>query len=264
MLDKQKAIEKFREYLISHGYTCEDKELLLENYVAKTDVDDEERTVTAIISTDAIDRDREVILPKGVNLDEYEKNKIVLWSHQYDELPIAKALWVKKGRKGITAKIKFATTAKAEEIYQLFKGKFLKAFSIGFMVNNSHPPTPAEIKKTPEWAEVHRIIDDSELLEFSSVNVGSNRGALAIAVKSLNLSEITQKELGIEDEETDEDTSSNNAEVEVNVKEEKKETVIVIPHRVLKPHRKVRPTRIVIDPKTVNSQVINMLRGRIY
>ena len=235
-------------------------EMIKKQFLAKAEVDDDERTVTALISTDTVDRDREVLLPKGADTEKYEKNPVVQWAHDYFDPPIGKALWIKKGRKGITAKIKFAVTEKAEEIYQLFKAGFMKAFSVGFLVNESHEPTPDEIKKRPEWAEARRIIDKWELLEFSAVPVPANPDALAVAVKSkeVNLSDDMKKELGIEDE----DTSTNNAEVEIEVKEEK--PLIIVPHRVLTHHRPVRKHRVVINPKEVSQQAMGMLRGKMY
>lgn len=182
-----------------------EKKLVRKTYVAKAEVDDDERTVTAVISTSAVDREKEVLLPKGADFEQYEKNPVVLWAHDYREPPIGRALWIKNTRKNITAKVKFAETEKADEVYQLFRGKFLNAFSVGFLPaeDGSHPPTPDEVKKNPDWAEARRIYDKWELLEFSAVPVPANPEALATAVKSkeLAISKETQDELGIEDEE---------------------------------------------------------------
>ncbi len=179
----------------------EDKQLR-KQYIAKTEVDTDERTVTAVINTDVVDREKEVLLPNGANLEQYLKNPVVLWAHQYSATPIARTLWMKKGRKHITAKAQFAETPLAEEVYQLFKGGFLSAFSVGFLPaeNGSHPPTPEEVKKHPGWAEAKRIYDDWELLEFSVVPVPANPDALATAVKSkdISLSKELQEQLGVE------------------------------------------------------------------
>jgi len=180
--------------------------MLRKTYIAKAEVDDDERTVTAVISTSAVDREHEVLLPKGADYEQYQKNPVVLWAHDYREPPIGKALWIKSGRKNISAKVRFADTDKAEEIYQLFKGHFLNAFSVGFLPaeDGSHPPTPDEVKKNPEWAEAKRIYDKWELLEFSAVPVPANPEALATAVKSkdISISQELQDELGIEEEVT--------------------------------------------------------------
>lgn len=178
--------------------------IVRKTYIAKTEVDDDERTVTAVISTSAVDREKEVLLPKGADYEQYLKNPVVLWAHDYRGMPIARALWIKSGRKNITAKAQFAKTEMADEIYELFKGGYLNAFSVGFLPaeDGSHPPTPDEVKKNPEWAEAKRIYDKWELLEFSAVPVPANPEALATAVKSkdISISKELQGELGIEDD----------------------------------------------------------------
>ena len=166
-----------------------------------SEIDGEERTVTAVISSDAIDRDSEVILPKGVDFEKFEKNAVVLWSHNSSMPPIGKALWIKRQGKKIIARVQFATSDLAEEVWQLFKGGFLKAFSIGFMpTETGRAPTPAEIKKRPELAEARRIFPAVELLEFSAVAVPANPEALATAVKSGQFSQIA-KDFDLEVEE---------------------------------------------------------------
>ena len=147
-------------------------------------VDDNERTVTAVISTGTVDRDREVVVAKGGDFTNYLKNPVVLFAHDYRELPIAKALWLTQKGSKITAKAQFADTVMAEDVYQLYKGGFLKAFSIGFIPNKRHQPSPKEIEKRPELANVWSVIDEWELLEFSAVPVPANPEALMQAVKT--------------------------------------------------------------------------------
>ena len=164
------------------------------------EVNDDERTVIAVISTGVVDRDSEVLSPKGVKLDNFVKNPVVPWSHDAGSPPIGKALWIKKGTKRIMAKVKFAMTDRAEEVWQLFRGKFLNAFSVGFMPLKGHRPTPDEIKANPILADARFIFDEWELLEFSPVTVPANPEALATAVKTkaLSISEDLQKELHLD------------------------------------------------------------------
>ena len=170
---------------------------IFKQFTSEVKVDDAERTVTAVISTGAIDRDKEVLLPKGLDTENYMKNPVVMWAHDYSDMPIGKARYIDKKRKEIVAQVEFADSEKANEVYELFKGGFLKAFSVGFIIKKSHAPTPDEIKKTPEWAVVYRVIDEWELLEFSAVPVPANPEALATAVKSatLELSDETKTDL---------------------------------------------------------------------
>jgi len=178
-----------------------DEKKVLKQFAAKTETDTDERTVTAIISTIGVDRENEVLLPKGMDYAAYMKNPVVLWAHDYHSEPIARTLWMKKGRKEIKAKIKFAETEQAEQVYQLFKGGFMNAFSVGFIPIETHEPTETEIKDKPEWGDVRKIYDKWELLEFSPVPVPANPEALAVAVKAkeLNLSDELIEQLDIDD-----------------------------------------------------------------
>jgi len=159
--------------------------LTKKQFVAKaTDTNDQERTLTAVISTSAIDRDGEVLNPKGVVLKAYMKNPVVLWAHDYYDTPIGKALWIKKNADEIRAKIQFANTEKAKEVYDLYKGGYLKAFSVGFTVLDGHTPTDEEIKERRDLANAQRIFSKWELLEFSAVPVPANPEALVQALKT--------------------------------------------------------------------------------
>jgi len=151
------------------------------------EINEEERSVVAIISTDAIDRDSEVLVPKGMDADNFRKNPVVPWSHRSDMPPVGKALWVKRGVKRITAKVKFATTERAEEVWQLFKGGFLNAFSVGFKPKEGRRPTPEDIKSNPNLADARFLFTKWELLEFSPVTVPANAEALAQAIKSKSI-----------------------------------------------------------------------------
>ncbi len=237
-------------------------------FIATKESTDDDNTAIAAISTDGIDRDKEVLLPKGVDFDNYNKNPVVLWAHDYSSTPVGKAQWIKQGRKYIKAKWEWADTDKAKEIKQLWDGGFLNAVSVGFIASKGHEPTPDEIKKNPAWAEVRWVVDEWELLEFSIVPVPANPEALA-GIKALDISEATQKELGIEEKTTvfeeKETEETNNENTEIEVKEKK--SVIVTAQRILVPHRPVKRRRVImrtINPKEISSVAVRMLKGRIY
>lgn len=178
-------------------------EMLKKQFIAKIETNSDERTVTAIISTSAVDRDKEVVVARGIDFEQYLKNPVVLWAHNSWDTPIGKAMWLKRTGKKIIAKIKFADTDKAEEVYQLYKGGFLSAFSIGFIPTKRKQPEPDDIKKNPDWADARMIIEKSELLEFSAVPVPANPEALVTAVKNkdISISDDTIDELDLEIEE---------------------------------------------------------------
>ncbi len=229
-------------------------------------IDEEERSITAVISTSAVDRDREVLVPKGIQTERFEENPVVLWAHDSGSPPIGKALWVKvKGQK-ILAKVQFATTEFAEEIWQLFKGGFLKAFSVGFIPHEGHSPTPKEIVKNPEWAEARFVIDKWELLEFSPVPIPSNPQALAQAIKSksITLSDSTKDlfsaSLQDDDFEKHIDCTIKGTEDEIN--EELDIEVKAIPEIRVTPDVEVKA--VPVDVEVIASETIKKLKGVMY
>ena len=151
-------------------------------------IDRDERTAIFSINSDHVDRDREVVLPGGAKLTAYRKNPVVLYGHNYDSLPIGKSLWVKKtkeeGRDILTAKVKFASTQFANEVFELVADGFLSTASIGFIPDDfrGRAATDDELKKYPDWANAERVYDKWDMLEWSVVPVPSNPHALARAV----------------------------------------------------------------------------------
>jgi HK97 family phage prohead protease len=146
-------------------------------------IDEKENTLTAYISTDVVDRMKEILDPTGIDVSNYRKNPVVLWAHNYDQPPIGKALWIKRDGNGILSKVKFASTEFAQEIFQLYKDGFLKAFSVGFI------PTESEWQKYDNDIDKNdpkkprRIFKKWELLEYSAVPVPANPEALALAIQ---------------------------------------------------------------------------------
>lgn len=137
-------------------------------------IDEKEFTMTATISSNAKDRQGEVLEPKGVDLKNYLKNPVVLWAHDYSLPPIGKALWVRRDGDTVVSKVQFAKTPFAQEIFQLFKEGFLKAFSVGFMPKEW---TDGDGQKTP-----YRTYSKWEMLEYSAVPVPANPEAIALAM----------------------------------------------------------------------------------
>lgn len=134
--------------------------------------------IEAVVADESIDRDGEQLLMKGLDVSSYKKNPVVQWAHDYSRPPIGKAEQITKKADGsLVAKVKFAITESnfAKEVYALYKGGFLNAFSIGFL---------------PKEAEGN-VYTKSEMLEFSAVPVPANANAL-----------VTAKAKGIASEET--------------------------------------------------------------
>lgn len=162
-------------------------------------VSEGERAVVARVSTNTVDRVREVVLPKGGDFKNYRKNPVVLFGHN-SELPIGKADWIRANNDEVIAKTLFAETDFAVDIFKLFQSKVLNAFSIGFMPTDGGPPEEKEILDNPSWAKARWVIRKWELFEYSAVSVPANPEALAMAVsKGLDITAETMDRLGVAD-----------------------------------------------------------------
>jgi len=141
------------------------------------DVDRKEKSLVVTISTRARDRLGDILDPEGVQVENYRKNPVVLWAHDYRRPPIAKSLWVKVDREKIVAKAKFASTALSEEVFSLYADGYLNAWSVGFI-----PENYTTLKGEDGRFEGYRIAR-WELLEYSAVPIPTNPAALTNAIE---------------------------------------------------------------------------------
>lgn len=135
--------------------------------------DENEKSVVTYITTNSKDRDGDIMEPDGAVLDHYLKHPVVLWAHDYKQLPIGKAVWLKRHNNGIVSKTMYANHAKAQEVYQYRKDGFPLAESVGFV--------PLE-EGNAKSKGCRRHIKKWLMLEYSDVPVPSNQDALAIAI----------------------------------------------------------------------------------
>jgi len=155
---------------------------------------DEERTVVSVISCKSEDSDNDVIIPQGLDIKRFMGNPVVLFAHDYSSPPIGKIVALNVTEDEIQAKIQFATTDRAEEVWQLVKGSFLNANSIGFIIKEAFMAGTEEFKsylranKIKVKDTVRRIITKFELLENSIVPVPANPDALVMAVSNKSIS----------------------------------------------------------------------------
>lgn len=175
------------------------------DFTGELKADHDESVFQATITTETVDRDGDVVLAKGLDFEAFLKNPVVLLGHPFAiesafDLPVGKANWIKaKGRK-VIAEVTPAPTEMGKEIFELIKGGFLNAVSIGFDPIDDGPPTEKELRARPEWAGARRIFRKAELVEFSIVNVPANPDALISAIRkgNLSMSAETLKHFGVE------------------------------------------------------------------
>ena len=187
-------------------------------------IEDGERAAIRYINTADVDRDNEIVLPSGGQVNDFKKSPTVLYAHDYHGLPIGKDIWIKLVQgKGWLAKTVYAKHQLANDVYNLVKEKFLNTSSIGFIPLESIKPEDKDWDSVGEsikseyninekvFNKAKRIYTKWLLLEHSDVPVASNISALNIAVgKGLKIeSKELIDDLNIEITDEEEDKSVN-------------------------------------------------------
>jgi len=146
-------------------------------------INEAERTLDAVASTSALDRDNDIILPSAFaeTLEAFKANPVILATHQHrlstgSSPVIGSAIpeSIRIGDKEVIFTMRFAETALGDEYWQLYKDNHMRAFSIGFI------PLEWTDEKDEHLGYV-RTYTKIELLEISAVPVPSNRQALVRA-----------------------------------------------------------------------------------
>lgn len=149
------------------------KTKLFQNFTAVTKAaEDKPRTLVVKITSPTPDRSKDVVVPDGMMADNYMKNPVVQFAHDYYGLPIAKCIGLKVVDTGILAEVEFPQEGvydKADLVYWMYQNNYLSAWSIGFQ--------PHEYEENEAGGYLFK---KWELMEFSSVPVPDNPEALTI------------------------------------------------------------------------------------
>jgi HK97 family phage prohead protease len=132
--------------------------------------DDDNFIIRGIFSTGDEDRQGEVIDQNGWNLEEYKKNPVVLFAHDHYQPAIGKMVELEIDSEGnLSGAIQFAAKEYdfAMTIYKLYKGEFMRGFSVGFINEGSRDNGGVT------------VLIKNTLFEVSAVNVPANAMALA-------------------------------------------------------------------------------------
>ena len=146
-------------------------------------------------TTSAIDRDGEIVEPTGLtNLQDYLKNNpVILYAHDWQGLPIGKAVAGAILENRIELTIEFAKTDIGKEVKYLYDNGFLNAFSVGFKI------LADGYKQEARDGRMIGVISKWELYEVSAVPIPANqfaliqRGAEADGVSLKSINAIIQK-----------------------------------------------------------------------
>lgn len=131
------------------------------------------RVYTFRASSNAVDRQNEIVDQAGWDLESYRANPVVLDSHKYDSIEdiIGRCLRVEVVDNALECDVIFADSEKGELAQELVNTGFLRTVSVGFKSLQRRPGT------SPGQPLTHTR---AELLEISLVSVPANRDAVRL------------------------------------------------------------------------------------
>lgn len=149
-----------------------------------------ERSDVSWISTQDPDRDKEVVIARGMNDGQYKLNPIVTLQHCYHQPPVGRSLWRKATKDGdlVGVKAKTIYPAKpadwpdpdwpADGAFSLVSTGLLNGKSIGFLPLKMHVPDDKERDKNG-WSasQVNLVFDQWLLLEYACVYLPCQQNA---------------------------------------------------------------------------------------
>ena len=156
-------------------------------------VDMNKRTLSMTGSDETTDRDGDIVMVNGWQLENFVKNPVFLWSHQYGgegSVPLARAIKVIKRRTParLDFTMQFPTEGInpfADMILSLYNEKIINASSVGFMPLEWEPVDGGEGggNSPSMYYYQGRRFTKQELLELSGCAVPCNPMALQNAIK---------------------------------------------------------------------------------
>lgn len=163
-----------------------------------------ETKFTATITTAAIDRDSDVVMPSGMNSKEYEANPVLLYAH--DPLkPIGRMIRMRRQDSAIDAD--FALVPRPDghtgewlpdTVGSLMRFGALKGVSIGYMPIDGGMRRATKADTDKYGVGCKQVYSKWKLLEISVVSIPSNQEALISAVSKGIVTAAGLKALGCE------------------------------------------------------------------
>lgn len=141
-------------------------ELLHRHVAHRAEPGTEDRTMRFVASTTDVDR-HDTIIAQDWKLENFNRNPVFLWQHESRRPPVGRVDKWESGEQQSMATVQFASTPFADEVYQLYKGGFLNAVSVGFMAGDY------------KFIGDTIVMTGNELYELSAVTLPGNANAIA-------------------------------------------------------------------------------------
>ena len=130
------------------------------------------------MATRSKDRHGDILEPSGADASAFLKNPVVLWAHQYDQLPIGRVARVFADQIALAAEIVFDSRPFAQEVLRLYREGFLSGWSVGFL------PKQWQVIEDAGGKFDGYHITEWELIELSAVPIPANPEALTRELQS--------------------------------------------------------------------------------
>lgn len=134
-----------------------------------------------VISTPSVDRDRDRVIPSGAQIDNYMRNPVVQYGHNYSEpwATIGRTTSLQVSPEGITAEFELRPAANESDpqniVRLLWEGGWIRTASVGFIPSSARPNAEGGLDFN-EW----------QLLEWSLVPIPANQDAMRLAMKAMD------------------------------------------------------------------------------
>jgi hypothetical protein len=180
-----------------------DKEVYVQDFTGEIKgVNLEKRTLSIVGTDETRDRDGDIIRVNGWILENYLKNPVFLWAHNYSSVPLGatSSLIRRRNPSRLEFKdIRFPTEGLnpfADMILQLYQQQIINASSVGFLPYKWQDLEKSEDAgdEPPMWRYGREYVKQ-ELLELSGCPVPSNPSALQNAIKNFAGSDILTQNL---------------------------------------------------------------------
>jgi hypothetical protein len=159
--------------------------LLRKFALGRCGVDQKSMAVTAILSTPAEDTDGDVIESLGIDTKSHARNPVVLWNHQQNLPPVARAelagigYTVTKSADGLRGTSVFSSkVAFSSELFALYSDDILRAWSVGVDLRGGETH-----RRKSSAGRDGLLIKRCSLREYSAVAVGANSDALTVKLQ---------------------------------------------------------------------------------
>lgn len=146
-----------------------------------------ERSFIARITSDALDRDGEVLLPQGMDAKEFEDNPVVFFNHEHRAVPVGKVTSLRREADHWLAKVYLAMRPLThvgewlpDTLLSLIQQGVVRGVSVGAQAIETRRPTKKD--KDTFGETIRNVLSKWKLIELSIAPIPANQEALILAV----------------------------------------------------------------------------------